>query len=280
MITIYIKGGIGNQLFQYAFGKFIADKRGKEIQLDISWYNNSDRIFGLNDFNINANIVYKQNNNIIKKIKYYAYKFNLIIKQRILRKHNIGYSKKILSSKANYFDGYFQSYKYLEPLRELLLKEITLKDFQNLNQSYPLIKSIEETESVFVHIRRGDYVHNPKARAAHLVCTPEYYILAMQVVRSKLHLPHFFLFSDEIDWVKDHIQGDDITYVSDPKYRASEELIIMSKAKHAIISNSSFSFWAAWLMQNPSKIVIAPKIWNRRYQKYYADLLPLDWIKI
>lgn len=267
MIIIKLKGGLGNQLFQYAFGLFLAKKRGEELKIDNNnLFSGSDtvRFYDLDNFNISATVA---SDSEIKRVKP---KFSLLIKiyKKIFKKYHIGYEKNILETKANYIEGFFQSYKYLEPIKEQLLKEITLKE----DIDYKL-----QSNAISVHIRRGDYVNNKEC----FICGLEYYNRAFRIIKEKVVDPVFYIFSDDIVWAKENLDNkDNLVFVSSPELTNCEELIIMSRCKHNIISNSTFSFWGAWLNQNPNKIVIAPNKWNNVFMDEYNDLLPPNWLQI
>lgn len=109
----------------------------------------------------------------------------------------------------------------------------------------------------------------------------EYYSSAIKLIDSKLDNPVYFIFSDDIAWVKENLKiSSSVIFVSAPSTHDYEELMLMSKCKNNIIANSSFSFWGAWLNQNSNKIVIAPKRWNNVYESEYKELLPHSWLKI
>jgi Glycosyl transferase family 11 len=132
-----------------------------------------------------------------------------------------------------------------------------------------------------LHIRRGDYVQNPKASAVHGTSTLDYYSEAIQLMIGEVGMPHVFIFSDDIDWVKGNlIIPSPHTFVCQnigaDSYR---DMQLMSLCKHNIIANSSFSWWGAWLNPNPEKIVIAPKQWFVNANNT-VDLLPSTWITL
>lgn len=283
MTIIKLKGGLGNQLFQYAFGRLISVKRGEGLKLDkdiLGASKDAYRVFGLGDFNIKATLATPE------EIKAAKYPFGLfskawrLIKAKVFRIYHIGYEARILKTRAPYLDGYFQSYKYLEPLRKELLQEISLKEDLSL-KSGALISEMAAGDSVAVHIRRGDYVSDAKTRRAHLICDLAYYEKAMILMGEKVAAPVFHIFSDDIAWAKENLKSArKLIFVSGPALKDPEELMLMSKCRHDIISNSSFSFWGAWLNRNPDKVVVAPDRWNNEYPNAYRDLLPPEWIKI
>lgn len=283
MTIIRLKGGLGNQLFQYAFGRLIASKRGEELKLDkdiLGAKADTYRAFGLDDFNIRATFATPEEVRAAKYPYGLLSKIWRLIKAKVFRIYHIGYEARMLKTRASYIDGFFQSYKYLEPLREELLREISPKEDLSLKYG-TLIAEMSAAGSVAVHIRRGDYVSDAKTRSAHFICELAYYEKAMALMKEKAAAPVFFIFSDDIAWAKENLKGGEkLVFVSNPEMKDHEELVLMSKCRHAIIANSSFSFWGAWLNRNPDKIVIAPEKWNNKYPSAYRDLLPAEWIRM
>jgi hypothetical protein len=136
-------------------------------------------------------------------------------------------------------------------------------------------------ESVSLHIRRGDFVSNRKTNEIHGVLPLEYYYEAIRLITNQVRNPEFFIFSDDIPWVRENLLvPKKVNFVEHPtSNRDYEDLILMSNCKHHIIANSSFSWWGAWLSQNPVKRVIAPREWYRIVIDT-RDLLPEEWIKL
>ena len=139
---------------------------------------------------------------------------------------------------------------------------------------------MQQVNAVSVHVRRGDYVNNKNANAFHGVCSPEYYRKAIELIAKRVDSPKYFVFSDDIEWVKEHIEIPNAVFVSQKDIADHEELVLMSKCKHAIIANSSFSWWGAWLNANPNKLVIAPKQWVSDSRVNTVDAIPAEWVRI
>lgn len=282
-LILKLKGGLGNQLFQYAFGRLMASRRNEVLKLDLeSLGSRGDtyRSYGLDNFKIRAEIARGEE---VKRARYphgIISKFWRLFSLKVLRRFHIGYEKRLLGTKSRYIEGFFQSHKYLDPIREELLAEISLKETPSA-KFQDLVRMVAEGESVSVHIRRGDYVSDQSTRSIHFICDLPYYQQALALLREKVSNPNFFVFSDDIAWARENLKLDRAVFVSDPKEIGDcEELILMSKCRHNIIANSSFSFWGAWLNENPGKIVIAPRLWNRRYGRHYKDLLPEEWLRV
>ncbi|MBI5078278.1 MAG: alpha-1,2-fucosyltransferase [Candidatus Yonathbacteria bacterium] len=201
------------------------------------------------------------------------------LNQRVLKKHNLDYNPNFLKKSHNYIEGYFQSEKNFLNIKDKVLKEFT---FKNESKIFLLEKSkIDKVNSVSVHIRRGDYVSDPKINSTHGVCSKEYYEQAMSLMRSKVDSPIFYFFSDDIEWVKKEFgEHADFKYVSSPSLEEYEELMLMSSCAHNIIANSSFSWWGAYLNKNPNKIVIAPKKWVNIAPDPHPNIIPEGWVRI
>jgi hypothetical protein len=281
MIIIKLKGGLGNQLFQYAFGRLLSLTKDAKVKYDFSENKNDlQRGYKLDKFNTKVEFCTELEKEEIKRP--YGKISDLIdlINKKILRKYNIGCIPSLLNKKDGYLEGYFQSYKYLEPIRSELLEEITLVNPIDSKFS-AIIKQMRNTNSVAVHVRRGDYVNDLKTKSQHYTFGLEYYEAAFRKIKSLVLNPTIFVFSDDIEWVKENLKSDlPMTYVSDPNMPDYENFFITTYCKHNIIANSSFSYWIAWLNQNSNKIVIAPKKWNNKYQDEYNDICPGNWIRI
>ena len=136
-----------------------------------------------------------------------------------------------------------------------------------------------------MHIRRGDYITNPRANKIHNVCTKNYFYNGLEYLCSRLNSPTIFVFSDDIDWVKAEmnlpkstIYVSELRQISGDRLRASQEIYLMSLCQHNIISNSSFSWWGAYLNQFIDKIVIAPNVWSRSKIISHKNILPSGWV--
>ena len=269
-----IYGGLGNQLFQYARGKSLATKINSEFLIDVSFFETGEYIHEmlLDKFKIEVDDIYEPN--FLDKLKI---KLN---KKKIIRLHNIlsedtKMNRKVQKYSNIYLDGYWQDEKYFNSIREHLLSSIVL-----LNQSEKYLcyeKKISESNSIAVHIRRGDYL-NKEVKNHIGVCRLEYYIKAMEIINSKSESAVFYVFSDDISWCKNNLNSKfKIEFISET-FSSEESFSLMKNCKNQIISNSTFSWWAAWLNNNPKKTIIAPEIWwSSNPQK---SPVPNDWIKL
>ena len=187
--------------------------------------------------------------------------------------------------KYTYFDGYWQSWRYVEPIRDILLKDFKPKnELSNLTKNY--IKKFSSLNAVFVGIRKGDYTESAKSTNHFGLPSFDYYKEAVEVIKNKVANPYFVIFSDDIGWVRANFDfekmGIDISCLEfrdkTNVFSDFEETYVMSSCKHAIISNSTFNFWGAWLIENEDKIVVAPKKWFKDGKP--IDIIPPYWIQI
>lgn len=285
MIIVKIVGGLGNQMFCYAYAKSLKLK-GYDVKIDKLGYNDYKlRDYQLDKYNIDLPISTNEENNEITKKTFLP---------KVLKKIGIDYSKKkrekniffdknlLKVNDDSYVVGYFQSENYFKNFREILLKQFTIKfalsDYAN-NIKKKILKS---KQSISIHVRRGDYIKN-KNKDVHGICDFKYYKNSMSYLESKLENPKYFIFSDDIKWCKNNFTSKDVTFVENNNKRIPhEDLYLMSLCKNNIIANSTFSWWGAWLNKNQNKIVIAPKSWliKKSDNKLSRHLIPYSWIRI
>lgn len=172
--------------------------------------------------------------------------------------------------------GYYQSEKYFKEITNIIRKDFTFpKPVDIINQK--LINQIDNTESVSIHIRRGDYLNIPNTQN---ICSISYYKKAINLILKNISNPQFYIFSNDINWCKQHLQIDKAIFISNNTGKNSFiDMQLMSCCKHNIIANSTFSWWGAWLNNNPNKIIISPNKWMNDTNGT-GDIIPNDWIKI
>jgi len=297
MIIVKLIGGLGNQMFQYAVGRRISLHYGFKLKLDLSSFEDGSknitetpRDYALKYFNIKAGIAskleidkFKQNSIDIEDLKKNDLTFVLnFFKKKYIKENEFNFNSLILSIKNNvYIDGYWQSEDYFKDISNKIKKEISLKK-EYLFDDKNILDKISGSNSISIHIRRGDYVGNSETNKFHGTCPLSYYKNGIDyIVNNTKEKPHLFIFSDDAEWVKNNLKGDfQITYVADYKLKDYEELIVMSKCKHNIIANSSFSWWGAWLNENKNKIVVAPSRWFAIEGLDTPERIPGSWHKI
>ena len=274
MIVSRIYGGLGNQFFQYARGKALSRKLNCPFFLDISFFKSGEYIhdFLLDKFSVEFDGVYEPS--LIENLKI---KLN---KKRILRLHNILSEDKknneiIKRNKKIFLDGYWQNEKYFISIKEYLHRNLKLKNSSEKLVDY--INQIRKVNSISVHLRRGDYLSEEVAN--HIgVCDIRYYIRAIEKISLKNQDALFYIFSDDISWCIENLKINKRLIFVGNEFKPEEAFELMRNCDHNIISNSTFSWWAAWLNPNPNKTIIAPKTW------WISDPLktpvPTKWVKL
>jgi hypothetical protein len=275
MIIIRVKGGLGNQMFQYAIAKAFSLETKRPFKLDISIFESYKlHDFGLHHFNIQSNFYLPESKwkRKLKKI------FNKVVFYNEDH-HAFNFNPNLIQTKSDilFLEGYYQTQKYFLKYE----KEIRA-DFEIVSplkqQTIETVAYMQSVNSVSIHFRRGDYIGNP----VHETDNSKYYKEAIQLVERKVEDPVYFLFSDDIPWVKENFTSNFETHFVDFNDASTnfEDLKLMSSCKHNIIANSSFSWWGAWLNSHLNKIVIAPKVWFNTEKVNTSDLIPENWIKL
>jgi hypothetical protein len=283
-LTIILQGGLGNQLFQFATAYALAIKNNLALKINIRRYNNfKDRKFELYKFPNVKKVVFIDNSRL--KVLF------LLITKKLLTIFTF-YKKKNFESSPFIFNkdlynrnfnrntsliGYFQSEKYFVSEKK---KIVNLFKFplNKKNQVNLYLNKIKNSNSVAIHFRGGDYITNLDARNFHGNLSKDYYIKSVKFITNKIQNPHFFVFSDDDNFIIK------ISLIKNLKYSyvniqsAFDSLYLMSQCQHHIIANSSFSWWGAWLSKNNNKIVCAPKKWVKVNIKT-EDVIPSSWIK-
>jgi hypothetical protein len=299
MIIARIRGGLGNQLFQYAAAQALAWHKGVALKLDLYTYSKSKaRKFELDELNIDATIASRQEvhqftgSNPI--VRYLNKRENYLRCLNVLAQPHYHFFEDFFSvNMPAYLSGYWNSEKYFKQYRTEILNQFTLRT-QLPESSLNWKNQIVDCNSVAIHVRRGDYVANPVYQSFFGALPLQYYHEAMNEMKRRVTNPHFFIFSDDISWCQQNF-----AFLSDAKFithkipvKGSEDLMLMSNCRHQIIANSTFSWWGAWLNTNVNKVVIAPKRWFSKTftdsphppyaSRYYntKDLLPESWIAL
>lgn len=275
-LEIKFAGGLGNQLFQYATGRALYIKNNiAYLVLNIESYNNEPlgRTFALSNLQVKGSIVkhkrlqqiFRKNTKLNKLVTIFS--LHKTIKEKNFSLQHIKKIKSFLTS----LDGYWQSPFYFKDIRDVLVKEFTPVNLPQLPEW------IFENDTVAVHIRRTDYLIDPRYGAIGV----DYYEAAMAVVKEKIANPLFVFFSDDIAWCKATFNNNRIIFCENILWDKDYlQLYLMTKCAHQVIANSSFSWWGAWLNNNPAKIVIRPAAPFKESGLLYEAHYPEDWIVI
>jgi len=290
MIIQKIIWWLWNQMFQYAFIKALSLRNKVDFKLDISWFNTYFRPYELEIFDIEKKYATKNDVPFYEKIfncnKYSWKSFVLCNYTRLFlaslnKKHFFekDFKNYFLNIEDWYIEWYFQSEKYFKDYEQEIRKDFNFI-IKPSEKNIDTIKIIKNSNSVSLHIRRWDYLLNKNSYIWFLWL--EYYKKSIKIIKGKIENPTFFVFSDDINWVKENLKiSNKVYYIDWNKWNKSyEDMRLMSLCKHNIIANSSFSWWGAWLNSNKEKIVIAPKKWFNSNIRDYSDIIPEKWIKI
>lgn len=300
MIHLKMYGGLGNQLFIYAFGRWMEHVTGDKLQIHYA-HRGSEAIreYGLDYLSVperyhsTGSCYVPKMKHSVREALYLAILYSLKIiahtlgwkhRDRIEKKlfHYLnrfgiylltsGYVKPYVKPRGvKIVDGYWQSDKYFMEVKELLQNELQVST-PPLTGNQELIGKLRSTQSVCVNIRRDDYF----TMKGFLVCTPEYYYEAMKRMRERLPDCDFHIVSDDIQWIKDNMSFPyEVNYI-DCSGKAHEDMRLMYSCRHFIMSNSTFSWWGQYLIDNPDKIVIAPKPWMDT-DYYSEDIYQINW---
>lgn len=283
-VVVGLSGGLGNQMFQYAAGRSLAARFGVPLALDLSWFGGrSDRRFALHPFKIKALERY-QFPWLMPRGQALLSRFSRRWLPRLMgvtvwREPHFHYSSDFASlSKPVYLEGYWQSYRYFQEIRPLLMQEFALREALP-SACTLLLAEINDSDSICVHFRRGDYLSNPVAASYHGICQIDYYLAGIRELCQGLLRPRVFVFSDDPGWVRSSFFVDcPMTLVdSNGPDDAHLDLLLMAACRHFVIANSSLSWWGAWLSSHAGKKVIAPSRWFQNADHDTRDLLPPTW---
>lgn len=181
------------------------------------------------------------------------------------------------SCQTKFVSGCFEDPVYFDEIRDILLSEFAPKH-PLLEKNKKMMQKIQKTNSVCLSVRRGDFESNADVKKLQSVCDRQYFEAAIEVIKKNIENPVFFMFSDDIEWVKNNIHTESATYYEDGTDPVWEKLRLMSACKHFIVSNSTFSWWTQYLSANENKVVVSPSRWFNN--DYVSPLIGKDWIKI
>lgn len=270
MITFSMLGNhgrLGNQMFQYAVLNSISLRNNFNFYIPKHNHQLSEC------FNITCKAYDLQKQETLQ----------IVSRLNRFREISFNFNREIFNIPDNTdISGNFQSEKYFSDFESEIRKQFTFKNeiHQEAKKQFNFFKeSYQAQELVSIHIRRGDYVN---LQEYHPVCELEYYLKAIKLVTEKVDKKiKFLVFSDEIDWCKSNLNNNENCIFSS-NINPYIDLCLMSMCEHNIIANSSYSWWGAWLNENPDKIVIAPNKWfGPKYSHHnITDLIPEKWIKL
>lgn len=294
MIGVRLMGGLGNQMFQYAIARELANLHHTDVVMDQIFFENiaevdTPRYYELDCFKLQANFLDLNKRPVENpEVAYQGKRGRLRQLQHqlagnswhIYREPHHNFDPNALKQpNKTYLIGYWQTEKYFADIRPTILADFSFRD-EPTRKNQQLLKAIAQSPSVSIHVRRGDYISNPNANKFHGTKDTAYYQTALQAVLKKVKNPHLFVFSDDPEWCKQNLRFKQPTTYVEGNKKGYEDMRLMMHCDHNIIANSSFSWWAAWLNTNPEKIVVAPKQWFNDPTVNVGDVLPKSWLKV
>ena len=292
MVITRTVGGLGNQMFQYAFGRRLASYRQVPLKLDVSKFQTYTRQrYGLHHLNIAADIASEAEIRMLRGRARRGVFLRLASLAQKVRSHNkktyfversFGFDPNVFLLSGNvYLEGHWQSERYFKEIEDPLREEFAVRTKPE-GANALLLEKIMRTSAVSLHIRRGDYVSDSKTRSVHGTLQIDYYQNAIRLLADQVEDPHLFVFSDDPEWASDNLNSEFPTefVAHNNASKNYEDLRLMSSCKHHIIANSTFSWWAAWLCTSADKIVFAPRRWFEASYVDTSDLIPNAWKRI
>jgi len=268
-------------MFQYAAGRALAERAGTELLLDTRLYDRPyNREYGLDKFNINARIATPQELSAWPQWqrKPSEWMQRIGVSTRWYRELRFGFDPAWNSLGDDlYIEGYFQSEKYFSDVREILISEFRMKKRLSA-ENERMADMARKSESVMLHVRRGDYVSSPKAAEQHGACTLSYYRRAIEKMRENIQAPKFFIFSDDLEWARKNLPlPADSIFVTGNQLQPEVDIFLMAQGKSHVIANSSFSWWGAWLCTNTDSFVVSPRPWFATEIAGSSDIYNSRW---
>ncbi len=292
MIVVRISDGLGNQMFQYALGRRLSRERGVALKLDPrAVKGHPERHFALDELSLESAFATKDEVRALTRLptlvpKKLAPRF-LRERRRRLRPptyrregDSFRFEPDVLSTPAPaYLHGYWQSERYFDSIADVLREDFEVRT-PITGRDAQVAAQIDDVEAVSIHVRRGDYVSDPATHALHGVCSADYYAQGVAYFTEHLSAPRFFVFSDDPAWAAANLKlpSDTVFIDHNDGSNGHEDLRLMSRCRHHLIANSSFSWWGAWLNPRPDKIVVAPRRWTTAFE--CPDVCPPAWVRL
>jgi len=293
MIVTRLTGGLGNQMFQYAAGRSAAARLGTELKLDSRWFAGkgsgipgNPREFLLGCFTIDGDLVDAERIAMLPPRSRRQYWSQRLLPRpwrpalRVLTEDDGRLpDERILEISDNtYLDGFWHSERYFAAHTQIVRRDFAFRTPPS-DANASLVAEIQDVMSISVHVRRQDYITEPKTRSVSGILKPAWYRAAVDAIAVRAGAPTVYVFSDDPEWCSSNLIFDHPTTVVEGNQAAPfEDLRLMSHCRHHVIANSTFSWWGAWLDARPDKIVIAPEPW--RMDRDAPHVLPAGWIRL
>jgi hypothetical protein len=285
--------GLGNQMFQYAAGRYYAKRYGAQMRVAVDPARNAvshgyPRPFLLSHFAITApakeispfDRLVLTSRRLLKPASV-ALRQSLgiqVFREKFERRYSFMEDLQLQQNvRMLYLIGYWQAHRLADDIADELRAEFSFNEPAQGKNLEILDQIGQSHSSVSLHVRRGDFT---LAAEGNIALPMSYYAQAISRFRERLGDPTFFVFSDDIAFTKEHLpRGIRTIFVDNNDSSSShEDLRLMSACQHHIIANSTFSWWGAWLNPRTDKMVVAPRYWHLKPGSYYPDLLPPNWM--
>ena len=293
MIISSISGGLGNQMFQYAFGRALSLAKDTVFTIwaddhcDYSLHNGFelDRMFNLsgnkaNESDFQRVLGWRSGGRIRQALV--RRRFAWLRGSRIVVEPLDHYGNHVPDFPEDcYVVGYWQSEKYFKDFQDVIREDFIFRTRMSI-QNRAVKEKMASCDAISLHVRRGDYISNQKTFDKHGICSMGYYVNAVEFIANRCEMPELFIFSDDMAWVKENLKFEIPCHFIDHNCASESfnDMRLMSFCQHHIIANSSFSWWGAWLNASAEKLVVAPDRWFNSNQLDTRDLIPNDWIKL
>lgn len=303
MIITRLTGGLGNQMFQYAAGLALAERRRTVLKLDVGWFREDPAYeahnrYALSCFNITEQFATAEEIDRVRGVQLTRTERWSVALARALRFYQYArrhsapanwhrppsfrfYPGFFDQPDATYLDGMFQSELFFGQAAELLRRHFSFR-YPPSDAVVAMAEQIRSAPAASVHFRRGDYVRNVSFAQQIGVIGPDYYRRAIAQLRAAHPDIALYVFSDDIDAVeREFAPGGKVVFVrATGAANSYDKIRLMSLCQHHVVANSTFSWWGAWLNPSADKIVIAPEPWFSRSENDESDLVPRSWIRL
>ncbi|GHT56034.1 alpha-1,2-fucosyltransferase [Bacteroidia bacterium] len=298
MEVVILQGGLGNQMFQYAFYLAKRQQNASVVVCDYWIRRNNDHngyeldsLFGIRG---HQGLLVQNTVRVIRKLLIFKRKrgfqnitsFLLSLLHwcgiQIIFEKGIGIFDSGMLNKHSgfcFYCGFWETEKYFLSIKHEILNAFRFDDTTLSVQTRDVLRWIENTNSVSIHFRRGDFLTEENQILYGNICTPDYYNRAIKTMGTYMKVPVYFVFSDDIEWVRENMSIPNPNYIDWNQGQDSwQDMFLMSRCKHNIIANSTFSWWGAWLNRNEGKTVIAPFRFCNSAET--PDFIPASWMTV
>ena len=292
MIYMRLKGGMGNQMFQYATGLALARQAKTELSLDLSnlLYRNKGKDFVYRKYDLD---VFRVDPSFLTSPEVLSPIMNLRVKPLskavrrlvtrgipVIREKHFHYDPELIpgAREGALYEGWFQSPRYFAGV-EAEVRQAFRFSREVIPESRELLARIQETNAICLNVRRTDFLKVDTLNATNL----DYFLRGAAYLAERVDSPHFYVFSDDVAWCRENIKLAQPTEFVDHEHKGfkfGNYLQLMTNCRHFLIPNSSFAWWATWLNTNPDKLVVAPKMWFTDPEIDTTDLVPEVWVRL